>query len=221
MIISGSVLDFSGAFVAGVVMSLTPCVYPLVPVTAAVIGGANVSGSRRQGFFLSLLYVLGMALSYAALALFAAMTGKIFGMTQNSPLVLVISAVLFILFALVLFDCVRLPSFSFLPAIKPHNPWAVFVMGAASGLMIGPCTTPALGALLVYATSEQSVFYAAALLFVFAYGLGMSLILAGTLGGAFAARPRSGVWMEWIKKGAGVVLLLFAGYYLLRAGNLI
>lgn len=221
MPVNGSILDFGGVFLAGVLMSLTPCVYPLVPVTAAVISGANVSGSRRRGFLLSLLYVLGLALSYAALALFAATTGKIFGMTQHTPVVLVTSAALFSLFAFVLFDWVHLPSFSFFPAIKPQNPWAVFVMGAASGLMVGPCTAPALGALLVYTASKQHVLYAAALLFVFAYGLGASLILAGTLGGAFAARPRSGVWMAWIKRGAGIVLLLFAGYYLLRAVNII
>ncbi len=202
-------------------MSLTPCVYPLVPVTAAVIGGANVSGRRRDGFFLSLLYVLGMALAYALLALVAAMTGRVFGLTQNSPWVLGTSAALFIFFACVLFDIIHLPFLRLFPAIKPHNPWAVLAMGAASGLMVGPCTAPALGALLVYIASRQNVVYGAGLLFVFACGLGFSLILAGTLGGAFTARLRSGIWMAWIKKGAGVVLLAFAGYYLLRAGNLI
>jgi thiol:disulfide interchange protein DsbD len=73
------------AFAGGVLASLTPCVYPMIPITAGVIGHANIGGSRRRGFVLSLIYVTGMALTYAALGVFAAATGRVFGGINSSP----------------------------------------------------------------------------------------------------------------------------------------
>ncbi len=221
MIISGNILDFVGVFSAGVVVSLTPCVYPLIPVTTAVIAGANVSGTRRMALFLSLLYVFGLAAAYAGLAVFAAMTGKVFGSVQNTPLFSFVIAGIFLFFGLAMIDVIRLPTFRMFTSGKPASPWMVLVMGFASGFAVGPCTAPALGSLLVYVASKQNLFYGASLLFVFACGVGGTLILAGTFGGMIASWPRSGVWMVWIKRAAGLVLFAFAGYYVLRGFNLI
>jgi thiol:disulfide interchange protein DsbD len=221
MLIAGNILDFAGVFSAGVVVSLTPCVYPLIPVTTAAIAGANVSGTRLGAFFLSLLYVFGLAIAYAGLAVFAATTGKVFGTVQNTPLFSFVIAGIFLFFGLAMLDVVRLPVFRIFTSGKPAGPWMVFVMGLASGFAVGPCTAPALGALLVYVASKQNLFYGAALLFVFACGVGGTLILAGTFGGMIASWPRSGVWMVWIKRFAGLVLFVFAGYYVLRGINLI
>lgn len=93
-------------------------------------------------------------------------------------------------------------------------------MGAASGFLVGPCTAPALGALLAYIAAKHNIFYAASLLFVFAYGVGTSLIVAGTLGGAVSGGFRVGAWTAIVKRIAGFVLIGFAEYYLLRAGGL-
>jgi cytochrome c-type biogenesis protein len=217
MLITGNILDFVGVFSAGVVVSLTPCVYPLIPVTAAAIAGANVSGKRRTAFFLSLLYVFGLAMAYAGLALFAAMTGKMFGALQNTSLFYFIIAGIFLFFALAMVDLIPLPMFRLFIPGKVKSPWAVLVMGIASGFAVGPCTAPVLGSLLVYVASKQNVFYGASLLFVFACGVGGTLILAGIFGGMIAGWPRAGVWMVWIKRAAGLVLLVFAGYYVWRA----
>ena len=221
MLISGNILDLFGAFFAGVVVSLTPCVYPLIPVTTAVIAGANVSGTRRRAVFLSLLYVLGMALVYAGLAVFAAATGKVFGTIQNTALACFIIAGIFFFFGLAMVDVVRLPVLRVFASGRPTTPWMLLFLGAASGIAVGPCTAPALGSLLVYVASQQNVVYGAALLFIFACGVGGTLVLAGMFGGMFASWPRSGVWMVWIKRAAGLVLFVFAGYYVVRGINLI
>jgi thiol:disulfide interchange protein DsbD len=221
MVITGSVFDFAGVFVAGVVVSLTPCVYPLIPVITAAIAGANVHGTRRGAFFLSLLYVFGLACAYAGLAVFAAMTGKVFGVVQNTPGFSFVIAGIFLFFALAMMDVTSLPTMRIFSSGKPRSPWMVLVMGVASGFAVGPCTAPVLGSLLVYVASKQNIFYGASLLFVFACGVGGTLILAGTLGGMIASLPRSGVWMLAIKRAAGLVLLGFAGYYVLRGINLI
>ena len=221
MLITGNVLDLVGVFSAGVVVSLTPCVYPLIPVTTAAIAGANVSGTRLGAFFLSLLYVFGLALAYAGLAVFAATTGKVFGTAQNTPLFSFIIAGIFLFFGLAMIDMIRLPVFRIFASGKPTKPWMVLLMGVASGFAVGPCTAPALGSLLVYVASKQNLVYGASLLFVFACGVGGTLILAGTFGGMIASWPRAGAWMVWIKRLAGLVLFVFAGYYIWRGINLI
>jgi cytochrome c-type biogenesis protein len=168
-----------------------------------------------------LLYVFGLAIAYAGLALFAATTGKVFGSVQSTPLFSFAIAGVFLFFALAMIDVIRLPAFRIFTSGKPTSPWMVLVMGVASGFAVGPCTAPALGSLLVYVASKQNLFYGASLLFVFACGVGGTLILAGTFGGMIASWPRSGVWMVWIKRMAGLVLFVFAGYYVLRGFNLI
>ena len=162
-----------------------------------------------------------MAAVYAGRALVAAMSGRVFGVLQNTPLALGLIAVVFFFFALAMIDVIPLPAFRFFSTVKPKGPLGVFVMGAASGLIVGPCTAPALGALLVYVASRQNFVYGAGLLLVFAYGVGASLILAGTFGGLVTGWPRSGTWMVWVKRAAGLVLLAFAGYYGARAFNIL
>ena len=85
MTLSGNIFDYPLVFASGVVVSFTPCVYPILPITAGFIGGMTPSGSRLQGFWLSLIYVTGMALTYCGLAVLAALTGRVFGQMQNSP----------------------------------------------------------------------------------------------------------------------------------------
>jgi thiol:disulfide interchange protein DsbD len=221
MLITGNILDLVGVFSAGIVVSLTPCVYPLIPVTAAAIAGANVSGTRGGAVFLSLLYVFGLAMVYAALAVFAATTGKVFGVVQNTPLFSFVIAGIFLFFALAMIDVIRLPVLRIFTSGKPTSPWMVLIMGMASGFAVGPCTAPVLGSLLVYVASKQNIFYGASLLFVFACGVGGTLVLAGTFAGMIASWPRSGAWMVWIKRAAGLVLFVFAGYYVWRGINLI
>ena len=100
------------AFLGGVLASLTPCVYPMIPITAGVIGHANVGGSKRRGFALSLTYVTGMALTYAALGIFAAATGRFFGSINSSPWTFLVVGNVFLLFGLGMLDVIQLPTFA-------------------------------------------------------------------------------------------------------------
>ena len=187
MSLNGNILDYFVAFFSGVLVSFTPCVYPLLPVTAAYIAGANTSGRRWSGFALSLLYVLGLAISYSALAVVAVLTGKVFGVFQQSPWVSLVIGNILLFFAFVMFDVIPFPTLRIGRVGKPGNPLAVLLFGMISGLMVGPCTAPVLGTLLIHVASRQNMLFAVSLIFVFACGFGASLILAGTFGGFLAS----------------------------------
>jgi thiol:disulfide interchange protein DsbD len=223
MELSGNIFDYFIVFWSGVLVSFTPCVYPLIPITASFIAGFNAKGTKLMGLFLSLIYVLGLAVTYCALAVFAAMSGKVFGQFQNNPWIYIGVANVLLFFALVMFDVIHLPSFGFTAHhhIKRRGILTVFLFGLASGLVIGPCTAPVLGTLLLYVASKQNITHGISLLFVFSYGLGASLIIAGTFVGILESLPKSGKWLVWVKRLCGVVLLIAVQYFLLKAGGLL
>lgn len=222
MTLSGNVLDYFVVFWGGVLVSFSPCVYPIMPVTASFIAGINTSGTRLRGFVISLVYVLGMAVIYGTLGAAAALTGKFFGQVQSHPATLFIIANILILLALVLFEVVPMPSLGvhLHHKMELNNLWTVFLFGMASGFMVSPCTTPILGVVLLHVASRQSPLYAFSLLFVFSYGVGASLILIGTFSGVLSCMPKSGRWLLWIKRFCGFILLIVGEYYLIQAGRL-
>ncbi|MBF0620234.1 MAG: sulfite exporter TauE/SafE family protein [Candidatus Omnitrophica bacterium] len=221
MHLTGGIIDYLIVFFGGVLVSFTPCVYPLMPVSVAYIAGVNVKGSRWGGFWLSILYVFGVAISYSILAILAVMTGKVFGAIQQNPWIYLAVANVMLFFALVMLDVIPLPMLRLAQdGSKPKTWLSVMGFGMVSGLVIGPCTAPALGSLLIYVASKQNIVFGISLLFVFAYGLGASLILAGTFSGFLSSLPKSGIWMDRIKKFAGVVFIIAAEVYFIRAGSL-
>jgi len=228
MEISGSITDYLVVFAAGVAVSFTPCVYPVMPMTASFIGGINTKGSKLIGFFISLVYVFGMAITYSAFAVFAALTGKIFGQIQNNPVIYIIVANIILFFALVMLDVIQLPTFG-LPTgantaarkkVRPQNLLAVLLFGMSAGLVVGPCTAPALATILVYIASKQNMIHGVSLMFVFAYGVGASLIIIGTFSGILSNFPKSGAWLVWIKRICAFIMIIIAEYFLFKAGSL-
>ena len=220
MSLTGTPLDFVFSFFAGVALSFTPCVYPLLPVMAAAVAGANTSGRAWGGFLLSLLYILGLAVSYSLLAIVAALTGKVFGVLQNNPWVMLVVANVILVFALSMLEVFSLPTLGLGRPVHQKGGWGIFLIGLTSGFLVSPCTAPVLGTLLLHITTRHNVLLGVILLFMFAVGSGTSLVLAGTFSGFLASLPKAGLWMVRIKKGAGFVLLLLAEYYLIRAGHL-
>jgi len=216
MHLSGSPLDYLLAFFGGVLISLTPCVYPLIPITAGYIG-VNAASSKLKGLFLSLVYVTGMALTFSALGLIASLTGKIFGVISSHPVTYIAVGIVILIFGLSMLDVLNLilPSFFRLPGLKKGDYFSTFILGLASGLIVGPCLTPALGAILAYLTTKQNIFYGATLLFVFAYGMGVIFILAGTFGGLLLGYPKLNNWMVYIKKFIGVVIITVGIYFII------
>ncbi|PIE69721.1 MAG: thiol:disulfide interchange protein [Deltaproteobacteria bacterium] len=206
------------AYLAGLLASLTPCVYPMIPITASVIGGSSVGGSRLRSLALSLAYVLGLALMYAAMGIFAAATGQFFGALNTNPWVLFGLANFLLIFGLGMLDVFQLPTFAVSGNAKRKGLTGAFVVGMTSALAAGPCTAPVLGGLLTYVATSGDMFRGGLLLFVFALGMGTLLLAIGVFSGFLAAMPRSGVWMVRIKAILGVVLIGLAEYFLIRAG---
>lgn len=211
-------LTYLGAFIGGVLISFTPCVYPLIPVSASYIG-AKASGSRLKGFILSFAYVSGIAVTYSILGIIASLTGKIFGTISSHPLIYITTGIIIIVFGLLMLGVfvISLPSKIKLPQVKKQNYFSAFLLGLASGLIVGPCTTPALGAILLYLTTQKNILYGATLLFTFAYGMGLLLILIGTFSSVLTGLPKSGRWQAYIEK-IGAIILISLGVYFIYTG---
>lgn len=202
-----SSLDYLKAFLGGVGVSFTPCVYPLLPITVGFIG-ASSAGSRLKGFFLSLAFVTGVAVTYSALGLLASLTGTFFGEFSSKPVTHIIVGVLMVLFSLSMFDIFTMPSLhKSLPVFRKKNYFSAFILGMASGLIISPCLSPVLATILLFIATKKSVLYGTTLLLSFAYGLGAILILAGTFSSILLSFPKSGKWLTYVKKTGGVVIL--------------
>lgn len=213
-------------FGAGVLVSFTPCIYPMIPITAGVLGGAARAGQGRgRTALLTAAYVLGLSLVYAALGLAAGLTGSIFGAVSSNPWAYFAIANLLLLAALALLDV--------FPVAAPARlvQWAsrfgggslpgAFAMGATSGLVAAPCGAPAFGAVLTFVAATQSAVRGFVDLFVFSLGLCAVLVAVGLSAGTLAALPRAGRWMVWVKRGSGVLLLAMAEYYLVHMGSVL
>ena len=222
--LGGSVIyAYVSVFFAGVLTSFTPCIYPMIPITIGVVGGQEKSG-RLHAFILSLSYVIGMALTYAALGVIASLTGQFFGKISANPITMLIIANIIILFGLSMLDVFTIPIPQFLAkgqvgSNKRGIPGAFF-MGLASGVIAAPCTTPVLGVLLTYVATKQHVLFGSSLLLTFALGMNMLLLLIGTFAGLLTALPQSGMWMVRIKKIMGFLLIAMGEYFLIQAGKL-
>lgn len=213
-------LAFVAVFAAGVLVSFTPCVYPVVPLTLGYIG-AKSAGERRKGFFLSLVYALGMALTYAVLGAFASLTGRLFGQIGSSPITYFIVANVCLLLGLSMLGLFEFPQLSLAAGSKPKRGGyaGAFFIGVFAGLIVGPCTAPVLAAVLVYVGSRQNLVYGFLLLFVFGCGIGLLFVVLGTFTGLIATMPKSGPWLERSKKIFGWVLILAAEYLFIRMGG--
>lgn len=221
MQLTGTFTDYFVAFGAGVLVSFTPCVYPVMPITAGFIAGINTEGSRWWGFVLSLIYVLGIAITYCCLGVVAALTGQVFGALQNHPATYAVLGASFLFFGLAMLDVIKLPvlGMHLHHKIKARNVWTIILFGMASGLAVGACTAPVLGSLLVYVAKKQNVLHGVSLLFVFSYGVGASLILVGTFSGLLSSLPKSGYWLTRVKQVCGAFLIAAAGYFFAKAGG--
>ncbi|MEI6832233.1 MAG: cytochrome c biogenesis protein CcdA [Candidatus Omnitrophota bacterium] len=218
MLLSGSPFDFIYAFFGGLLASFTPCVYPLIPISAGYIVG-NAQNSKIKGFLLSLFYVTGIAITYSSLGILAVLSGRIFGEFSVNPIVNLVSGILILIFGLSMFDLFHF-HFTFnlkAPVHRKRSYFLALFLGLVSGLMISPCLTPILGAILTYLSTTKNVFYGGCLLLSFSYGMGLIFILIGTFGVSFTGLPRAGKWMVVIKKICAAIIVLTGVYFILAA----
>jgi len=217
-------LALATLFGAGLATSLSPCVWPMIPITVGVITGSTQTDQRRRRTVaLTLAYVLGVALFYAILGLVAGLTGSLFGTVSANPWVLFAMGNLLLVFALAQLDVIpvivpqRLASWS--AGLKGGSYPAAFLLGATSGIVAAPCGAPAFAAVLTWVATTRSG--ALGLLYLFVFSLGMTAVLAavGLFSGTLAKLPKPGPWMTWVKRAAGVVLLGAAEYYFIQVGK--
>ncbi len=215
-----SVLSVFLAFFGGVLASLSPCLYPVIPVVVGVIGASKVE-KRVQALTLSLSYAVGIALVYTALGVIASLTGNLFGEIATSPWSYFIYGNVLLLLSFWMMDWVRVPYFSAGRETGRGGHVGVFVTGLLSGLVVAPCASPVLFGLLVYVSTTRDVFLGGSMLFSFSIGMSTLLVVIGTFSGALKLLPRPGKWMVWVKRGLALVMLVMAEYFLLKAGGLL
>jgi len=216
-------------FIAGVLTSLAPCIYPMIPITAAIVGGNSAGDpprARSRTVFLTFAYVLGLALAYASVGLFAGLTGTLFGSISTNPWLYFAMANLLIIAALAMLDVipVRVPTWLLTRAATAGEGGSlcgVFVMGAASGLVAAPCSAPVMAAVLTWVTATKSGVLGFIYLFVFSLGMCTLLIVVGLFSGTLARLPRAGEWMVWVKRLFALIMLAVAEYYLVQMGQLL
>src|SRR3989475_7308752 len=211
-------------FGAGFVTSLTRCISPMTPITAGILAGTSAGQpSRARALRLTLTYASGLALFYAVLGLVAGLTGSLFGTVSASPWTRFAIGNLLLVFGLAMLDVFPMSAprrlLEWAAGLSGGSYPAVFVLGATSGLVAAPCGAPAFAAVLTWVATTRSAVLGFVYLFVFSLGMSALLVVVGVFSGALAALPRAGAWMSWIKKVAGVVLLLMAEYYFVKAGQ--
>lgn len=203
-------------FLAGLGLSLTPCVFPMIPILSGIIAGQGHKNSHVRGFLLSLAYVLGMAVTYAAAGVAAGLTGTLLSAALQNPWVLGSFALVFVVLSFSMFGFYELQLPTSLQSklsdeaghLQGGRGMGVFLMGALSALIVGPCVAaPLAGALLYIGQTGDAVFGGIAL-FVMALGMGVPLLIVGLSAGTLL--PKAGAWMEAVKKAFGVLLLATA-----------
>ena len=213
-------------FAAGVLTSLTPCIYPMIPITAAIVGGSATGAPPRRGrtVVLTFSYVIGLALVYSLLGLLAGLSGTLFGTVSANPWLAFGMANLLLVAALAMLDVIPVQ----LPASLAARSASVgeggraggaFLMGAASGLVAAPCSAPVMAAVLTWVSRTKSAALGFTYLFVFSLGMCTLLVVVGLFSGSVSRLPRAGAWMLWVKRIFALAMVGVAEYYLIKAGQ--
>jgi len=205
-----------GIFLGGMALNLTPCVYPLIPITVSYFGGR--SGQAQGNLFLhGMLYMVGLALTNSILGVVAALTGGMMGAMLQSPVVLAAISLLLVAFATSLFGFweLRLPAGLTRAASKSHAGYfGTFFMGLTLGIVAAPCLGPFVLGLLTWVASMGSPWLGFIVFFTLSLGLGLPLFVLAMFSGRLEKLPRSGEWMLWVRKLMGWVLVGMAAYFI-------
>lgn len=207
-------------FALGVLMSMTPCIYPMIPITMGMLQTAHgVHTSLRRNFMLAASYTAGMSSTFAALGLITITFKTRFGQAFSHPAFLLLIALFLCYMGLSLLGLYDLYIPRFLSpranhGVKSGSFISAYIFGAASGAFASPCLSPGLALVLSLAAKINSPLQALLLLFVFGIGSSLPLLIIGTFSASLDLLPRAGMWMEEVKKAFGLMLLAMAGYYL-------
>lgn len=204
-------------FLLGLFMSLTPCIYPMIPITAGILQSQG-SKSLISSFFLSLSYTTGIATTFAILGLLAAFAGQAMGQLMSHPLFVIplICVLVYLALSMIGLYDMYVPRFMQPSShtVRAGSFISAFTFGAISGVIASPCLSPGLVCLLCLVTTLNSVFLGFILLFAFGIGLGVPLLIIGTFSSSLNILPRAGMWMVEIKKIFGFAMLGMCLYFL-------
>jgi thiol:disulfide interchange protein DsbD len=203
-------------FLGGLALNLTPCVYPLIPITISYFGGQS-QGKKGQLVIRAVLYVLGMAITYSILGVVAALTGGLLGAALQNPLVLIFVALVLVGLALSMFGVyeIRVPqSLALIGSKNRTGYFGTLFMGLTVGLIAAPCIGPFVLGLLTYVGEIGDPVIGFWMFFILAIGLGTPFLFLGIFSGTISYLPRSGGWMVWVRNLFGFVLIGMAIYFL-------
>ena len=212
---SGLFLSLIFVFLAGLALNLTPCVYPLIPITIGYFGG-QTEGKTSRLFLLGILYVLGMALTYSVVGVVTSLSGAVFGTLLQNPIVIIVLGLIFIALALSQFGVYefKLPdSWVMKAGGAKGGVFGAFFMGLTMGIVAAPCIGPFLLGLVTYVAAKGDPFYGFIMFFVMAMGLGTPYLILALFSGKIKSLPRAGLWMEGVKHIFGFLLLGMAIYF--------
>lgn len=218
-LIRGSFWAFFIVFIAGILTSFTPCIFPMIPITLSILGHGAEKRTRWQNFLLSLFYVHGIAFTYSLLGVAAAKGGSVFGSSLGNQYVLSFVCIIMLLMALSMYGLFEIQ----VPAIiRNHfgnkktetSYFGAFISGLFAGIVASPCVGPILVTILTFVSTTQNVFLGFFLLFTYAIGLGLIFLLLGVFSQLLKFLPRSGAWMNGVKILFGTLMMMAFYYYL-------
>jgi thiol:disulfide interchange protein DsbD len=213
---SGIVISLLIIFLGGLALNLTPCVYPLIPITVGYFGGQS-EGSTKKLFLLGFLYVLGMALTYSIIGVVTSLSGSLFGALLQNTYVIIGISLLFVILSLSQFGVYefKLPDSLVMKAGGAKSGvFGAFFMGLTMGIVAAPCIGPFVIGLVTYVAAKGDPFYGFLMFFVLALGLGLPYLILALFSGKIKKLPRAGDWMEGVKHIFGFLLLGMAIYFI-------
>jgi thiol:disulfide interchange protein DsbD len=213
---AGFWLTLVGIFIGGLALNLTPCIYPLIPITVSYFGGRS-RGIRGRTIFHGILYIIGLAFTNSFLGVAASLSGGMLGSALQNPVVLIAVAGILVTLGLGFFGLweIRIPAGLTRVASKNFGGYfGTFFMGLTLGIVAAPCLGPFILGLLTYVGQKGDPFLGFLYFFVLSIGLGLPLAVLAIFSGALERLPVSGAWMVWIRKVLGWVLVGMAGYLL-------
>jgi thiol:disulfide interchange protein DsbD len=212
----GLALSFLLIFIAGLALDLTPCVYPMIPITIGYF--VNQEQGRKRGVVINAaLYVLGMCITYSTLGVAASLTGNLFGAALQNPVVIIFIALVLIILSLSMFDLFEFRVPGFLANLAGRSKKGYFgslFIGLMVGILAAPCIGPFVLGLLIYIGEKGSVIMGFLMFFVLALGLGMPFLFLAIFSGNISKLPKSSAWMVWVRTIFGFILIAMATYFL-------
>lgn len=211
----GSIVAIFLSWVAGVVTSFTPCVYPMIPISFSVIAESSLTESRSDVIKHVTLYFLGMILIYSSLGIFAGLSGTVLGKYSNSYIVNIVLSFVFVFWGLNMLEVFHIRY----PVIEKHNisgSFSFFLMGLFSGVVYAPCGAPSLFVLLSFISLKGNLILGVTSMFFYSIGLCSLLIIVGFLSFFALSLPKPGKWMLYIKKIIGFIMIFIAISFILK-----